>query len=369
MTGMTANLINAYEAVKSNYQLGGGSFLNALYAYFKIVRSSEKLQQYIYDTAHDFSYNVFDEDVSKEVVEMLIKTYKEASKSKKIQAEKHFSNIKDFQEFIDGLHDVAGLNRLLKAELALGWLHQYAITLYKQDIGSKKLFSAFLSERIDHQWQPTGDFVLNDSDLTNYFYKIRRNCIESNHVGLQASVLVWSAMFSEYCASKTHTCSFNYTPADFTEYYFKLLVSTEEFSGHHYSSHLTLLNLFDEGNFTVLHNELLLLVQDQKADNGLNLDIKSGELLFNGKPLVIESRNNSSHFLMLFKTLLSDPYRQWNQDEVLDDWGGGESFTERTVYDATYRLNQKIAVLTGIKDFVLTDSKKALWINPQCIKV
>jgi len=368
MTGMTANLTNAYEAVKSNHQLDGGAFLNALYAYFKIVRSSEKLHKYICDIARDFSYNVFDDDASQEVIEMLIETYKEASKSKEIRAEKHFSTTKDFQEFIDGLQDVAGLNRLLKAELALGWLHQYAITLYKQDAESKKLFSAFLTERIDHQWQPTGDFVLNDSDLANYFYKIRRNCIELNRVGQQASVLVWSAIFSDYCASKTHTCSLNYTPTRFTEHYFKLLVSTEEYAGHQYSGHLTLLNLFDEGNFTLLHNELLLLVQDQKEDNELNLDIKSGELVFDGKPLVIESRNNSSHFLMVFKTLLSDPYRQWNQDEVLDDWGGGESFTERTVYDATHRLNQKIVVLTGVKDFVLTDSKKALWINPHYIK-
>jgi hypothetical protein len=367
MTGMTANLINAYEAVKSNYQLGGGSFLNALDAYFKIVRSSERLHKHICDTSRNFSYKVFDENVSEEVVDMLIETYKEASKSKKIRAEKDFISTKDFHDFIDGPQDVAGFNRLLKAELALGWLHKYAVTLYKQDAESKKLFSAFLSERIDHQWQPTGDFVLNDGDIANYFYKIRRSCIESNHVGLQASVLVWSAMFSEYCASKTHTCSFDYTPTSFTEYYFRLLVSTEEYAGHNYSSHLTLLNLFDEGNFSVLHNELLSLVQDQKVDAGLNLDIKSRELSFNGKPLVIESRNNSSHFLMLLKTLLSDPYRQWNQDEVLDDWGGGESFTERTVYDAAYRLNQKIATLTGVKDFILIDSKKALWINPQYI--
>ncbi len=368
MTGMTANLINAYEAVKSNYQLGGGSFLNALYAYFKIVRSSEKLQQYIYDTAHDFSYNVFDEDVSKEIVEMLIKTYKEASKSKKIEAEKHFSNTKDFQEFIDGLHDVAGLNKLLKAELALGWLHQYAITLYKQDTSSKKLFSAFLSERIDHQWQPTGDFVLNDSDLTNYFYKIRRSCIESNHVGLQASVLVWSAMFSEYCASKTHTCSFNYTPTDFTEYYFKLLVSTEEFSGQHYSSHLTLLNLFDEGNFTVFHNKLLSLVESQKIDTSFYLDTKTGQLFFNGEVFELKSRDEGSRFKMLLSTMMKNPEKRWSQDEIADDWGDFNTTNHRAVYDASRDLNTNIALATTVKDFVCYEGKKTLWINDKYLR-
>jgi hypothetical protein len=209
---------------------------------------------------------------------------------------------------------------------------------------------------------------MSDNELLDYFYNIRRSCIESNHIGLQASVLVWSAMFSEYCTSKTHAFPFDYTPTDFTEYYFKLLVSTEGYSGHHYSNHLTLLNLFDEGNFTVLHNELLTLLVDSKQDGELYFDTKLEQLLFAGKLYKPKSRDEHSRFLMLLETMVKSPEKRWSQDEIIEDWGDFYDGSTRAAYDAAIGLNKKIAEDTTIKDFICYEGKKTLWINDKYLR-
>lgn len=86
-----------------------------------------------------------------------------------------------------------------------------------------------------------------------------------------------------------------------------------------------------------------------KSFDGLILIIGSHEI-------DLKNHANDSNPIRLLKTLLKDPQREWDKEEIYQEWGMTEEDIENAsknkLYNAGRDLNEKIAQGSGIKDFI-----------------
>jgi hypothetical protein len=91
--------------------------------------------------------------------------------------------------------------------------------------------------------------------------------------------------------------------------------------------------------------------------SALSFDKNSGVLKFNNKEIVIsKSKNTSPHYLLT--TIFKNKEKVWNYDEIAEDLGNDyDKNSWSKYYNAGYKVNEKVAKETTIKDFLLITSK------------
>lgn len=103
-----------------------------------------------------------------------------------------------------------------------------------------------------------------------------------------------------------------------------------------------------------------------KTENITNkASFREGVLSINGANIDYKRKENQS---CLLATLFKHPKNNYFYIDVTDDWG--EEFEKgkgwRKVYTAGDEINKSVAIETGIKDFIIKDTKK-IQINPKYI--
>jgi len=112
-----------------------------------------------------------------------------------------------------------------------------------------------------------------------------------------------------------------------------------------------------------IHNNIMEKLTEPKNELIFRED---GKLLFLGKEILISKSKDSDPYYLL-KTLFKDREKLWNYDEIAEDWGNGyEKNSWSKYYNAGYKVNEKVAKETTIKDF-LELSRKAVSINKKYI--
>ena len=110
---------------------------------------------------------------------------------------------------------------------------------------------------------------------------------------------------------------------------------------------------FEERTSSPLH----ALYSKEQKNKVLGFNEKNSLLQFNGKEITIsKTRNSNAHYLL--QTLFKDKSKIWEFDEVAEDWG--EEYKKRDwgrYYNAAYKVNEKIAKDTTIKDFLSITNK------------
>ncbi len=118
---------------------------------------------------------------------------------------------------------------------------------------------------------------------------------------------------------------------------------------------------------TRFHNYLLKEMSREKATpsvqskNGFSFD--GGILSYQGKEIVVSKTKNSRPYFLL-KTILKNPKGLWNYDELWQDLFSTDYEPKKwkQIYNAAHDLNEKIAIVTGVSDF-LELSKTTIKIN------
>ena len=101
-----------------------------------------------------------------------------------------------------------------------------------------------------------------------------------------------------------------------------------------------------------------------KNKNKTELNFRNGFLYFKNKKIKISKTNNSNPYYLL-KTIFKDKNKIWNYDEIHKDWLNRDDYKKEDwnkYYNAGYKINEKIAKETTIKDF-LCITKKDIKIN------
>lgn len=106
-------------------------------------------------------------------------------------------------------------------------------------------------------------------------------------------------------------------------------------------------------------------VNDLKEQNAKlvapNYDPKSCTIYFANKPIKLRKNTQLAD---LCNALFSEPGKKWDWDEMLERWGE-HNYTKddwRKVYEAARGINEKIAINTGVKDFLDYD-KHTVMLN------
>ncbi len=118
---------------------------------------------------------------------------------------------------------------------------------------------------------------------------------------------------------------------------------------------------------TRFHNYLLKEMSREKATpsvqskNGFSFD--NDILSYQGKEIVVSKTKNSRPYFLL-KTILKNPKALWNYDELWQDLFSTDYEPKKwkQIYNAAHDLNEKIAIVTGVSDF-LELSKTTIKIN------
>lgn len=95
----------------------------------------------------------------------------------------------------------------------------------------------------------------------------------------------------------------------------------------------------------------------EKQRNNLVFNEDKSVLFFNKKEITIsKARDSNGHYLL--KTIFKDKNKIWEFDEIAEDWGDvyGKNDWNR-YYNAGYKVNEKVAKETTIKDFLKITSK------------
>lgn len=98
----------------------------------------------------------------------------------------------------------------------------------------------------------------------------------------------------------------------------------------------------------------------------LNFDVNCSVLQFAGKSIVISKRNKGDAHDLL-KTLFRDPTKQWNTDEILDDWHFSHDkkmVPKNKTYQAGKAVNRIVCAQTLRDDFLITNTKY-VQVNPK----
>jgi hypothetical protein len=104
-----------------------------------------------------------------------------------------------------------------------------------------------------------------------------------------------------------------------------------------------------------------------KIDRGLLFIEEKGILDIHGQEVLI-SKQRDSNSISLLKTLFKDKVKEWNRDEILEDWGYNLddqlAAPKKVVYTPCSNIQNKIAAQTDLKDFLIFGMKHAQ-INPK----
>jgi hypothetical protein len=109
-----------------------------------------------------------------------------------------------------------------------------------------------------------------------------------------------------------------------------------------------------------LHNFLITeLIKATGTDSNLDFDAKNSILHFAGRQIIISKRaQNDAHELL--RTIFKDKTKQWNNDEILDDWDSIVDIKppKNKIYQAGKAVNRIVAQETQIKDFLSVNTRK-----------
>lgn len=123
-----------------------------------------------------------------------------------------------------------------------------------------------------------------------------------------------------------------------------------------YKVKLTLKEKFlNEGNAVFIVKKKIETKEPIKKD--LAFDDKKSILSFSNKEIKIsKTRNSNGHYLL--KSIFKDKNKIWEYDEIAEDWT--EEYKKEDwskYYNAGYKVNEKVAKETTIKDFLIITNK------------
>lgn len=84
---------------------------------------------------------------------------------------------------------------------------------------------------------------------------------------------------------------------------------------------------------------------------------KNGVLKFRGKEINFMNKENQKDLLA---TLFKNPKKNWSYDEIYEDWDESDFVKNgwRKLYTAGNGINNAVAVETGVKDFIIKNTKQ-----------
>lgn len=121
-----------------------------------------------------------------------------------------------------------------------------------------------------------------------------------------------------------------------------------------------------------LHNNLMAKLSEIEIKKALNkkrktiknskASYKGGILYIKNKKISFSSKPNQRNLL---NTLFKHPENIWDNDEIWEDWGE-QDLIGKTLkfYTASDEINKKIAIETGLKDFLIKSTMQ-IQINPK----
>ena len=115
---------------------------------------------------------------------------------------------------------------------------------------------------------------------------------------------------------------------------------------------------FDEKNKIIYKNDFknpAKKIENQKKE--LSFKDDKSTLSFDNKEIIIsKTRNSNGHYLL--KTIFKNKNKIWEYDEIAEDWTDEYKKSDWSrYYNAGYKVNEKVAKETTIKDFLVITNK------------
>lgn len=94
-------------------------------------------------------------------------------------------------------------------------------------------------------------------------------------------------------------------------------------------------------------------------------DISTGIITFMGKKIEIPLNTNLEMVCRVVLKNIANMKRKWSWDEIVEqNRESVERFTPRSIYTATRAVNDKVALETSVKDFLLAKPTTTIQLNP-----
>lgn len=94
-------------------------------------------------------------------------------------------------------------------------------------------------------------------------------------------------------------------------------------------------------------------------------DINTGVITFMGKKIEIPLNTNMEMVCRVVLKNMANMKRKWSWDEIVEENRESiEQFTHLKIYTATRAINEKVALETSVKDFLLAKPLKTVQLNP-----
>ncbi len=94
-------------------------------------------------------------------------------------------------------------------------------------------------------------------------------------------------------------------------------------------------------------------------------DINTGVITFMGKKIEIPLNTNMEMVCRVVLKNMANMKRKWSWDEIVEENRETiEDFTHRKIYTATRAINEKVALETSVKDFLLAKPLTTVQLNP-----
>jgi hypothetical protein len=95
-------------------------------------------------------------------------------------------------------------------------------------------------------------------------------------------------------------------------------------------------------------------------------DINTGVITFMGKKIEIPLNTQLEMVCRVVLKNSTNMKKKWSWDEVIEaNRESHENFTSRQIYNASRSINDKVAIETQVKDFLLTKPLSTVQLNPQ----
>ncbi len=353
---MTADLDNSYNAVINADETGRKELLYALHAYVKLVMKNDSATEHLQTSLK-----------SREVERVIDKAkngalvcYTEMTDGIDFTKEE-LAPFDDIRSVFNGAQE-STYEYLISGHASYALLHFVANILFNREEDLKGKYDKYFHEKANHLWVglgvvvQTGDFFKDSlADLNDYF------STQQQTISMQALIALFAFRYIEdmQIAPEVKDISALLTLAcheyDFVSFDYPLC-------------ELNLARYFNQNGFLLLHNEIKGTYSEVISGiKSLSVDVNAALLIFDGRVLDLDIKKDSRPS-MLLQTLLKNPSNEWSQDQITDDWGDEEAFSNRAVYDAAVALNKKVAEKTTIKDFLLLEGMHSVQINPMYIK-
>lgn len=94
-------------------------------------------------------------------------------------------------------------------------------------------------------------------------------------------------------------------------------------------------------------------------------DINTGVITFMGKKIEIPLNTNMEMICRVVLKNMANMKRKWSWDEIVEESRESlERFTHRKIYMATRAINEKVALETSVKEFLLAKPLTTVQLNP-----